>query len=340
MGFLNQNFTINGQIKVPVLTMHTTGDGFVIVQNENTYARLVKAAGNGALLNQTYVNRAGHCTFTPAERLTAFNNLISRLETGQWKNGQEAARLNGEAAALGPNFNVRLVNNQVTPTPSAFITYQPGPFPREFSTQAPTPRPLPNTGLVPGPSVFFPQTGFTVGSALLSFWQSNGGLPIFGYPLGSERQQNGQVFQWFERNRLELHPEKAYPYNVELGLLGSEALANRGVDWSTLPKVNAAPPGCRYFVETGHSLCADFLGYWQAAGLDFDGQAAVSFAESLALFGLPISEPRLETNSSGDTVMTQWFERARFEFHPDNPAQYKVLLGRLGGEMLPLSPGN
>jgi hypothetical protein len=30
--------------------------------------------------------------------------------------------------------------------------------------------------------------------------------------------------------------------------------------------------------------------------------------------------------------MTQWFERARFEYHPNNPDPYKVLLGRLGAE--------
>jgi hypothetical protein len=47
---------------------------------------------------------------------------------------------------------------------------------------------------------------------------------------------------------------------------------------------------------------------------------------------LPLGEPATEINSSGDRVMTQWFERARFEFHPNNPDPYKVLLGRLGAE--------
>jgi TolB protein len=32
-------------------------------------------------------------------------------------------------------------------------------------------------------------------------------------------------------------------------------------------------------------------------------------------------------------VLTQWFERARFEWHPNNPAEFKVLLGRLGDEV-------
>lgn len=59
----------------------------------------------------------------------------------------------------------------------------------------------------------------------------------------------------------------------------------------------------------------------------------IAQAESLALFGFPISEPMMETNAEGDTVLTQWFERARFEFHPNNPPQYQVLLGLLGKEL-------
>ena len=58
-----------------------------------------------------------------------------------------------------------------------------------------------------------------------------------------------------------------------------------------------------------------------------------SYAESLALFGYPISEATMERNASGALVLTQWFERARFEYHPANPAAYRVLLGRLGAEV-------
>ena len=64
------------------------------------------------------------------------------------------------------------------------------------------------------------------------------------------------------------------------------------------------------------------------------GDPDVSLREALALFGYPISEPQLETNSSGDRALTQWFERARFEFHPDKPEPYNVLLGRLAYELL------
>jgi hypothetical protein len=66
-------------------------------------------------------------------------------------------------------------------------------------------------------------------------------------------------------------------------------------------------------------------------GLDL-GDPGVSFRESLALFGYPLSEPMMETNGDGDTVLTQYFERAVFEWHPDNPIEWQVLLRRLGAE--------
>ncbi len=193
--------------------------------------------------------------------------------------------------------------------------------------------PLPNTGLVDASALTFLATGFSLSGPLLDFWKLNGDLAVFGYPIDSERASNGQVFQWFERNRLELHPENSGPYSVLLGRLGAETLAKQGVDWQKLPALAAAPASCRLFTETGHSLCGDFLNYWQSNGLEFDGVGGKSYAESLALFGYPLSEPTIETNSSGDRVLTQWFERARFEFHPDNPVSYRVLLGRLGAEL-------
>jgi plastocyanin len=206
-----------------------------------------------------------------------------------------------------------------------------GMFARITVTEAPT-LPLPNTG-VTLPALYFPITGYGLGGAFLSYWKNNGSLEVFGYPIDSERQSDGKIFQWLERNRLEMHPENSGPYNILLGRLGAEVLEKKGIDWTTLPKVSATPEGCRYFAETGHSLCGDFLNYWQSHGLNFDGSGAKTYAESLALFGLPLSEPRMETNSSGDTVITQWFERARFEYHPNNPSQYRVLLGRLGAEL-------
>lgn len=174
------------------------------------------------------------------------------------------------------------------------------------------------------------------------YWQQNGGLPVFGFPITPAFQQEveGKVrlVQIFERNRFELHPENARPYDVLLGRLGDDLLQRRGTPWQNEPKApTTSQAGCRYFAQTQHLVCDAFLRYWQSHGLDFDGRRGFSEAESLALFGLPLTEPRLESNSSGDTVLTQWFERARFELHT-NLGPDVVLLGLLGREAFAPQP--
>ena len=99
----------------------------------------------------------------------------------------------------------------------------------------------------------------------------------------------------------------------------------------TLPKADPRRP--RYFAGTGQAIAPQFWEYWRSHGLEF-GDRGVTEREALALFGYPITEPQMETNSSGDRVLTQWFERARFEYHPNNPAASQVLLGRLAADML------
>lgn len=119
--YLEQNIIFNGDIDFPVLTLHTTGDGLVNNQNENAYRDVVDEAGNQRFLRQTFVHRAGHCTFTPAETITALENLIQRLDTGIWPD-LDPSTLNAEAALLGP-LNI---------LPPAFLRFRPAPFLRPF----------------------------------------------------------------------------------------------------------------------------------------------------------------------------------------------------------------
>jgi glucose/arabinose dehydrogenase len=188
----------------------------------------------------------------------------------------------------------------------------------------------------------FPETGACIAGRFRQYWDGNGGLPVFGFPIGEQATEQGTegafTTQWFERERFEAHPENGAPYDVLLGRLGDEQLRRQGRDWNTFPK-GQPQPDCQFFDTTGHTVCEPFLSYWRDHGLEFDGQAGKSYAESLALFGLPLSEPAMETNSSGFTVLTQWFERARFEYLPNNPDPYKVLLGRLGAEVYDPSGG-
>jgi pimeloyl-ACP methyl ester carboxylesterase len=123
--YLTKYITYNGDIDMPVLAMHTTGDGLVEVTDEQAYASVVKSAGDSSLLRQVYVHRAGHCTFTPAETISAFKTLVRRIDTGHWVGtGPEA--MNTQAAELGPVFNV---------APPSFIHFVPGQFLRPFDAR-------------------------------------------------------------------------------------------------------------------------------------------------------------------------------------------------------------
>ena len=188
-----------------------------------------------------------------------------------------------------------------------------------------------------GSGTCFPETGTCLGDTFASFWQDNGGLAVLGFPITSavlESVEGGAAYtvQYFERQRLEWHPENAgTPYEVLLGRLGVLLLSLKGRDWTTEPRGD--PLSEHYFSETGHAILPEFWDYWSRYGLQL-GDPGVSLRESIALFGYPITEPRILTNSSGDAVLIQWFERARFEYHPANPVLYDVLLGRLGNELL------
>lgn len=129
--YLSNNITYNGQLTIPVLTLHTTGDGLVPVEDERAYKRVVSEANDSKLWRETFVHRAGHCEFTPAETITAVQTLELRLETGHWKD-LTVGDLNGEAAALGPAFNVIDVNGSLVPTPPAFLKFDPRQFLRIF----------------------------------------------------------------------------------------------------------------------------------------------------------------------------------------------------------------
>jgi len=182
----------------------------------------------------------------------------------------------------------------------------------------------------------FPETGQCISGRIREFWEQNGGLPVFGFPIGSQQEMTieGKLIQAqnFERNRLELHPENARPNDVLLGRLGADRLAQQGRDWFSFPK-GTSQAGCRAFAETGHTVCGEILASWRASGLELDGRAGKTEAESLALFGMPLSGVMTETLGDGKEYQVQWFERARFELHPENQPPYNVLLGLLGNEV-------
>ena len=187
---------------------------------------------------------------------------------------------------------------------------------------------------------YFSETGHYLSWGFKGYWDANGGLPVFGYPLTEEfSEQNPDTgapytVQYLERQRFEWHPENAgTPYETLLGRLGAQDAAARGLLGSS-PFSPATPGGgqdCAFFAETGHNVCGGFLAYWRERGLEF-GDTGVSFRESLALFGYPISEEFVDPASG---LRVQYFERAVFEYHPENAGTAnEVLLRRLGADIL------
>ena len=186
----------------------------------------------------------------------------------------------------------------------------------------------------------FEEVENTLCDEFLTFWDENGGLAVFGFPLTDAVEEvnpdTGATYlvQYFERQRFELHPENASTvYHVLLGRLGAQVLQMTERDWTTFEKMDPGAPN--YMPETGFAVAPEFWDFWSSRGLEY-GDPGTSFRESLLLFGYPISAPMIETNADGDTVLTQWFERAVFELHPENDEANRVQLRRLGAEVLGL----
>ena len=180
---------------------------------------------------------------------------------------------------------------------------------------------------------YFEQTGFWVQGPFRQYWETNGGLFIFGYPItGVFMDSDGLYKQYFERAIFEWHPENAgTPYEVLLQRLGAIRTAGREGE-APFQRLNVAPDqNCDFYGETGHRLCFGFRSYWEKFG-------------GLANFGYPLSEEFTERNGAppagnGQEYTVQYFERARFEYHPEYAGtKYEVLLGLLGTEYLARNP--
>ena len=71
-----------GDLRIPMLTLHTLGDLFVPFHMEQEYARRVAAKGRSNLLVQRATRDIGHCTFTPTEMVQTFVDLTRWVEAG------------------------------------------------------------------------------------------------------------------------------------------------------------------------------------------------------------------------------------------------------------------
>lgn len=163
----------------------------------------------------------------------------------------------------------------------------------------------------------FPETGQCIAGPIRAYWERNGGLPVFGFPITAQAEEavEGKPLQvqWFERDRLEIQPDGL----ITAGRLGVERLEQLGTPWQRGPGATASP-GCITFPETGHQICGAFAAYWRANG-------------GLERFGFPVTG-EFTAELEGKPYTVQYFERRRFELHPELGPN-AVLLGLLGREV-------
>jgi hypothetical protein len=161
-------------------------------------------------------------------------------------------------------------------------------------------------------SRYFPETGHWVsGDFLIKYDSTANGQEIYGNPITSAftDMDSNRLVQYFEKVRFELHPEAVSDLRVEITPLGSFLYTSGEGEVVTIPENSSS---CQFYPESGFSVCHAFLEYFQENG-------------GVSQFGYPISGVEIH---GGWT--TQYFQRARFELHPELPVGERVVLTNLG----------
>lgn len=114
--------TVLGEPKVPLLRIHTSGDGVVLPAIVQGYDAAVKTRGFSDLYRTAFVHAPGHCTFTPAEVAASIETVMQRLNTGAWGSTSPDA-LNALGRTLDPRTASRFFQyDQVKYTRAWFPT--------------------------------------------------------------------------------------------------------------------------------------------------------------------------------------------------------------------------
>lgn len=167
---------------------------------------------------------------------------------------------------------------------------------------------------------YFADTGHSVTGEFWAYYQgfSNAAV-IFGSPITEQFSdtRTGRLIQYFQRARFEYYPENPVGQRVVLATLGPEVYQHSPPQ-STVSTFN--PIGCRYYPETGFSLCYAFLDFYDRNGGE-------------AIFGKPISAFVFYNDR-----IVQYFERARIDWYPEYPEGQKVILAQLGRIYFDLVP--
>ena len=160
---------------------------------------------------------------------------------------------------------------------------------------------------------YYPETGHTLDARFVAYFDEHGGLGILGYPITNSfiDPKSGWLIQYFQDARMELAPDEAGSLVVRLSPLG-EYLGGWQPPLHGDPSLIGPNPGCKYYPESGHTVCYAFLAYYEQHG-------------GPALFGYPISEFKLENDR-----IVQYFQGFRLDWYPDDPMGTEVRVAPLG----------
>ena len=106
---------VNGEFKIPVVTIHTLGDLFVPFGMEQVYQQRAAAKGNSAWLVQRAIRGASHCDFTVAEQVDAFDAMIKWERDGVKPVGDDVVTA---ATVAASTFGCTFTKNTLGPDES------------------------------------------------------------------------------------------------------------------------------------------------------------------------------------------------------------------------------
>lgn len=161
-------------------------------------------------------------------------------------------------------------------------------------------------------SQYFNDTGHSIsGDFLLYYHSTQNAQFVFGAPITEQFTDptSGRLIQYFQRVRFEYYPELEIGKRVQIAPLGTLVYQQVG-DSGTVGATS--PIGCRYYAQTGFSICYTFLEFFDKNGGE-------------EIFGHPISSFVIHNGR-----FVQYFERARFEWFPEYPEGMRVVLAQLG----------
>jgi hypothetical protein len=103
---------VNGEFKIPVVTLHTLGDYYVPFSMEQIYNKRVAAKGNSSWLVQRAIRGASHCDFTSAEQSATLDAMLKWEQGGPKPQGDDVVT---PATVASPNYGCKFTVNTLGP---------------------------------------------------------------------------------------------------------------------------------------------------------------------------------------------------------------------------------